>query len=70
MQPTHHGWKEDNRFFLPLRFTGSHIMPTVLSETMDPTDVSDGKDDDDDNDEGNDNITKDESEDNDDSDVD
>ena len=69
MQPTDHGWKEDNRVFLPLWFTGSYV-PTVLSETMDPTDVSDGKDDDADNDEDNDNITEDESEDDDDSDVD
>ena len=38
-------------------------MPTVLSETMDPIDVSDGKDDDDYNDEDNNNITEDESED-------
>ena len=29
MQPTDHGWKEDNGVFLPLWFTGSHI-PTVL----------------------------------------
>ena len=50
MQPTDHGWKEDNGVFLPLWFTGSH-MPNVLSETMDPTDVSDGKDGNDDNDE-------------------
>ena len=55
VQPTDHGWKEDNGVCLPLWFTGSH-MSTVLSETMDPTDVSDGKDDDDDNDENNDNI--------------
>ena len=68
MQLTDHGWKEDNGFFLPLWFTGSH-MPTVLYETIDPTDVSDGKDDDDDNDEDNDNITEDESEDDDESHV-
>ena len=69
IQPTDHGWKETMEFFLPLWFTGSH-MPNVLSETMDPTDISDGKDDDDDNDEDNDNITEEESEDGDDSDVD
>ena len=69
MQPTDHGWEEDNVVSLPLWFTGSH-MPNILSETMDPTDVSDGKDDDDDNDEDNGNITEDESEDDDDSDVD
>ena len=61
MQPTDHGWKEDNGVFLPLWFTGSH-MPNLLY----PTDVSDGKDDDDDNDEDSDNITEDESEDDDD----
>ena len=64
MQPTDHGCKEDNGVFLPLWFTGSK-MPNVLSETMDPTDVSDRKDDDD---EDNDNITEDESENDDDSD--
>ena len=45
MQPTEHGWKEDNGAFLPLVYWQS--LPNVLSETMDPT-VSDGKDDDDD----------------------
>ena len=69
MQATDRGCKEDNGVFLPLRFTDSH-MPTVLSETTDPTDVSNGKDDDGDNDEDNDNITEDESEDVNDTDVD
>ena len=41
-----------------------------ISETIDPTDVSDGNYDDDDINEDNDNITEDESEDDDDSDVD
>jgi len=48
-QPTDHGWKGVNRVFVPLWFTGSQ-MPTVLSETMEPNDVTDENDDDDDDD--------------------
>ena len=42
MEPTNHGWKEENGFFffLPHWFRGSQ-MPSILSETMDPTDFSD-----------------------------
>ena len=41
---THRSWLEKREWSFS---TGNH-MPTVLSETMDLTDVSDGKDDDDD----------------------
>ena len=71
---THRSWLERRQWsfstiWSTIWFTGSH-MPNVLSETTDPTDISDGKDDDDDNDEYNDNITEVKSEDDDDSDVD
>ncbi|CAM1323931.1 Uncharacterised protein g8524 [Pycnogonum litorale] len=61
--PTDHGWKEVNGDFVPLWFTGSQ-MPTMLSKTMEPEDVTDRDDDDDDND----CITEDDSEDEEDSD--
>ena len=64
---THRSWLERRqRSYSTTLVYGSH-MPNILSETMDSTDVSDGKDDDDDD---NDNITEDESENDDDSDVD
>jgi len=65
IQPTDHGWKEVNGDFVPLWFTGSQ-MPTILSKTMEPEDVTDGDEDDDDND----CITDDDSEDEEDSDDD
>jgi len=67
MQPTDHGLKEENRVFLPLWFAGSQ-MPTMISETMHPTDFSDKENDDDDED-NNDSITEGDSEDEDDNDV-
>ena len=63
IQPTDHGWKEVNGVFLPLWFTGSQ-MPTVLSETIGPEDITDVEEDDSDND----SISDSESEDEDDSD--
>jgi hypothetical protein len=59
MQPTDHGWKEVDGVYLPLWFTGSQ-MPAVLSETMEPEDVTDAEEDDCDE---RDNFTDDESED-------
>ena len=69
MEPTNHGaGKRRMDYFLPHWFRGSQ-MPSMLSETMEPTDFSDREDDDDDED--NDIIDdEDYSEDEDDSDVD
>ncbi|CAM1325024.1 Uncharacterised protein g8847 [Pycnogonum litorale] len=60
IQPTDHLWKEVNGDFVPLWFTGSQ-MPTMLSKTIEPEDVTDEDEDDDDDD--NDCITDDDSED-------
>ena len=38
MQPTDHGYKEVNGFFLPIWFTGSQI-PIILSEIMESKDI-------------------------------
>ena len=59
MEPTDHGRREVDGVYLPLWFTGSQ-MPAVLSETMEPEDVTDAEEDDCDE---RDNFTDDESED-------
>ena len=43
MEPTNHGWKEENGYFLTHWFRGSQ-MPSILSETMEPTNFSDRED--------------------------
>ncbi len=52
MKPTDHGWKESNGIFVPVWFTGRQ-MPTILSTTMDPTDISNEEEEDDDDDDDN-----------------
>ena len=47
-QPTDYGCKEVNRAFVPVWFTGSQIMPNVLSENMEPEDRDEDEDDADD----------------------
>jgi len=65
IQPTDHGWKEVNGAFVPIWFTGSQT-PNVLSETMEPEDVTDrDEDEDDDDDDDNDCFTDDDSDDDD-----
>jgi len=54
IQPTDHGWKEVNGAFVQIWFTGSQ-MPNVLSETMEPEDVTDRDEDEDDDDDDDDN---------------
>ncbi len=76
MKPTDHRWKESNGIFVPVWFTGRQ-MPTILSATMDSTDISneeeeddDDDDDDDDDSDANENDTEDVSDDEKDSDND